>query len=568
MKLPYGQSNFKKVAADSYYVDRTMYIAHLEGQNNPFQFYLRPRKFGKSLFVSMLEHYYGQQHQADFQQNFGRFYIGQQPTPLANEYLVLVFDFSAVATDSPQHVLKSFSLAVKTGLEQFFNNYGGEAVKESHRSLIEQEELPADILQRGFNLARQILPGRKIFILIDEYDHFTNELIAFYLEDFKEIVGRNGFVRKFFEAIKKETRSGLVERLFATGVSPVTLDSLTSGFNIAVKLSEDLSLHDMMGFTEQETMGMLSFAGVAEDDMPRIIRDLRDWYDGYCFNPDAPRRLYNPEMVIYFANHYEQYKAYPEELLDENIASDYHKLRRMLLVGGAEMGLATMEAVMAQGWIRAKLTRQFTFERPWLPDDQVSLLYYLGMLTVKERMGAFWAFQVPNLAIKGLYYSFFLDQLRQRAELKEDLYSDLGNAVHVLSMDNELKPFLQVVERVLSRLSGRDVQRFDESHLHIIFAALLNSAQAWLVQSQPELERRFVDILCTRLPSIPVNWSFAFELKYLKKKDAALLPAKAEEAKAQLESYLQTEDLQRVDRLAAYAIVFVGAEAKSVVRVR
>jgi len=568
MKLPYGQSNFKTVAEDCYYVDRTMYIEYLEGQNNPYQFYLRPRKFGKSLFVSMLEHYYGQQHMAGFQQHFGRFYIGQQPTPLANQYLVLVFDFSAVATDSPQHVQKSFSLVVKTGLEQFFNDYGGEAVKESHRSLIEQEELPADILQRGFNLARQILPGQKIFILIDEYDHFTNELIAFYLEDFKDIVSRNGFVRKFFEAIKKETRSGLVERLFATGVSPVTLDSLTSGFNIAEKLSEDLALHDMMGFTEAETMDMLRFAGVADEDLPRIIRDLRSWYNGYCFNPDAPHKLYNPEMVIYFANHYGKYQTYPEELLDENVASDYNKLQRMLQVGGAELGLSTMETVMAQGWVRARLTKQFTFERPWLPGDQVSLLHYLGMLTVKERTGAFWAFQIPNLAIKGLYYSFFLDQLRQRADLKGDLYADLSNAVHVLSMDNELKPFLQVVERVLSRLSGRDVQRFDESHLHIIFAALLNSAQAWLVQSQPEMERRFVDILCTRLPSIPVNWDFAFELKYLKQKDAAQLPAKAEEAKTQLEGYLQTEDLQRVEKLAAYAIVFVGAEAKSVARVR
>jgi hypothetical protein len=463
MKLPYGQSNFKKVAADSYYVDRTMYIERLEGQNNPYQFYLRPRKFGKSLFVSMLEHYYGQQHQADFEQNFGRFYIGQNPTPQAGKYLVLKFDFSGIQTDKREVLEQQFANKVRDGIKSFYAAYR-ESFTSADYDALDRIPYANDLLSACFTSIKRYLPGHKLYILIDEYDHFANELIAFYLEDFKEIVSRNGFVRKFFELIKVETASGLVERLFATGVSPVTLDSLTSGFNIAVKLSEDLNLHDMMGFTEEETISMLSFAGVAEKDMPNIIRDLRDWYDGYCFNPDAPHRLYNPEMVIYFANHYEQYKAYPEELLDENIASDYHKLRRMLLVGGAEMGLATMEAVMAQGWIRAKLTRQFTFERPWLPDDQVSLLYYLGMLTVKERMGAFWAFQVPNLAIKGLYYSFFLDQLRQRAELKEDLYSDLGDAVHVLSMDNELKPFLRVVERVLGRLSGRDVQRFEKSH--------------------------------------------------------------------------------------------------------
>ncbi len=569
MKLPYGQSNFKKVAADSYYVDRTMYIEHLEGQNNPFQFYLRPRKFGKSLFISMLEHYYGQQHQADFQQNFGRFYIGQQPTPLANEYLVLVFDFSAIQTDERKVLEQQFATIVRDAIKDLFTAYKGHFTPEDYARL-DQIETANILLSACFTLTKLRLPGRKLFILIDEYDHFTNELIAFYLEDFKAIVGRNGFVRKFFEAIKKETRSGLVERLFATGVSPVTLDSLTSGFNIAVKLSEDLSLHEMMGFTEAETMDMLRFASVSEEDMPRIIRDLRDWYNGYCFNPDAPHRLYNPEMVIYFANHYEQYKAYPEELLDENIASDYHKLRRMLLVGGAEMGFSTMEEVLSKGWIRAALTKQFTFERTWLPTDQVSLLYYLGMLTVRERaLGGGWAFQIPNLAISQLYYGFFFETLRERAELKDNLFRDISEAVVRLSVDNELGPLLALVEQVLGRLSNRDMRGgFSEGHLKAVIASLLVPSKVYLVRSEPEAERKYVDLLCTALPEVLVNWNFAFEVKYLKKKDAAQLPAKAEEAKTQLEGYLQTEDLQRVDRLAAYAMVFVGAEAKSVVRVR
>jgi hypothetical protein len=542
----------------------------LEGQNNPFQFYLRPRKFGKSLFVSMLEHYYGQQHKADFERNFGRFYIGQQPTPLANQYLVLKFDFSGVPTDNREQVMDGLNLVVKTGLDQFFNDYGEGAVKEQDRNLIEQEKMPASTLRRGFNLARRLLPKHKIYVLIDEYDHFANELIAFHLEDFKEIVSRNGFVRKFFEVIKTETASGLVERLFATGVSPVTLDSLTSGFNIAVKLSEDLRLHDMMGFTEQETTDMLSFAGVAEADMPGIIRDLRDWYNGYCFNPDAPHRLYNPEMVIYFANHYEQYKVYPEELLDENIASDYNKLQRMLQVGGPEMGFATMEEVLSKGWARAALTKQFTFERPWTPDDQVSLLYYLGMLTVKERaLGGGWAFQVPNLAIHQLYYKFFFDKLRERAELQDSIFVDTREAVIRMSVDNELGPLLVIIEQVLARLSNRDMRGgFNEGHLKAIVASLLVPSRVYLVRSEPEAERQYVDLLCIALPEVRVNWNFAFELKYLKQQDAAQLEAKAAKAKTQLEGYLQTEDLQRVDRLAAYAIVFVGAEAKSVVRVR
>jgi hypothetical protein len=569
MKLPYGQSNFKTVAEDCYYVDRTMYIAHLEGQNNPYQFYLRPRKFGKSLFVSMLEHYYGQQYQVDFQQNFGRFYIGQQPTPLANRYLVLKFDFSGIQTNDIMVIEQQFADNVRDTIKAFYSTYPVSFTAEDY-SALDGMMHGNTLLSACFTTVKRRLPGQKICILIDEYDHFANELVAFYLEDFKQIVGRNGFMRKFFEVIKRETASGLVERLFSTGASPVTLDSLTSGFNIAVKLSEDLRLHDMMGFTEEETMDMLRFAGVAEADMPRIIRDLRSWYNGYCFNPDAPHRLYNPEMVIYFANHYEQYKTYPEELLDENISSDYNKLQRMLRVGGAEMGFSTMEEVLSKGWIRAALTKQFTFERTWLPDDQVSLLYYLGMVTVKERaLGGGWAFHIPNLAINQLYYNFFFETLRERAGLKDNLFVDIRDAVISLSVDNELGPFLALAEQVLSRLSNRDMRGgFSEGHLKAIIASLLVPSRVYLVRSEPEAERQYVDLLCTALPEVRVNWNFAFELKYLKQKDAAQLPAKAEEAKAQLEGYLQTEDLQRVDRLAAYAIVFVGPEAKSVVQVR
>jgi hypothetical protein len=569
MKLPYGQSNFKNIAQEFYYVDRTMYIERLEAQNNRFLFYLRPRKFGKSLFVSMLEHYYGQQHQADFEQNFGRFYIGRQPTPLANQYLVLKFDFSGIKTDDRKALEQQFANKVRLGILAFMSAYRA-YFTAADRQAIQAQPSGNEAIGLLFELVREKVPSGKLYILIDEYDHFANELVAFYLDDFKAIVSRNGFMRKFFELIKVETASGLVERLFATGVSPVTLDSLTSGFNIAEKLSEDLELHDMMGFTEQETMDMLSFAKVAEADMPRIIRDLRDWYDGYCFNPDAPHRLYNPEMVIYFANHYWKYKTYPEELLDENIASDYHKLQRMLQVGGPEMGFATMEEVLSKGWARAALTKQFTFERPWTPDDQVSLLYYLGMLTVKERaLGGGWAFQVPNLAIHQLYYKFFFDKLRERAELQDSIFVDTREAVIRMSVDNELGPLLAIIEQVLARLSNRDMRGgFNEGHLKAVVASLLVPSRVYLVRSEPEAERQYVDLLCIALPEVRVNWNFAFEIKYLKKEDAAQLPAKAEKAKTQLEGYLQTEDLQRVDRLAAYAIVFVGAEAKSVVRVR
>jgi len=567
MKLPYGQSNFLNVATEFYYVDRTQYIEVLEQQANRFLFFLRPRKFGKSLFISMLEYYYGVQHKEDFGRIFGKYYIGQHPTPAANSYLVLTLDFSGIQTDSKKDVLATFTSKVRNSIIDFFSAYRPAFLPEDEKALGENL-MPADLLDTCFTAIKKRLPNSKLYILIDEYDHFANELIAFHLEDFKEIVGRNGFVRKFFETIKEESRNGLVERMFATGVSPITLDSLTSGFNIAKKISTDIDFHNMMGFTEQEATELLAHVGIAPTGMPAIIADLRNWYDGYLFHPDAETHLYNPNMLIYFGDYYQRRNTYPEKLLDENIASDYGKIRRLLGVGGEEMSLSILEDVLSQDSVRANLTGMFSFDRDWARDDYTSLLFYLGVLTVRGRAGSFWDFSIPNFVIKGLYYSYFLDTLRQRAELKETFFTDINNAFYTLSMDNELQPMIEVVERILSRLSGREVQRFGESHVQAIWAALLNTSQAYLVRTEHETERRFVDILCAKLPQIPVNWSFAFELKYLKKSEAKLLTAKAEEARTQLESYLQTDDLRRIPNLAAYAIVFVGPKAKSVLRVQ
>lgn len=569
MKLPYGQSNFKTIATEGfYYVDRTTFIEKLEGLASRFLFYLRPRKFGKSLFISMLGYYYGEEWKSEFSSLFGKYYIGKNPTPLVNRYLVLNFDFSGILTDTMETVLRSFTVAVKTDIQRFFSTYRGYFTEED-RNAIEKERSPDEVMRRFFDILQRAVPGKQLYILIDEYDHFANELIAFHLEDFRQIVSGNGFVRKFYEVIKEETKTGLVGRMFVTGVSPVTVDSLTSGFNIGKKVSLELPLHDMMGFTEAEAVEMLSHVGVREGQMPVVLDGIRNWYNGYLFHPDAPNRLYNPNMLIYFGDHYQTYHQYPEKMLDDNIASDYGKIRRMLGVGGEAHSLAILEEVLAQGETRAVLASQFSFDRNWIQDDYASLLFYLGMLTVQGKpVGGGWNFRAPNFVIKQLYYEYFVETLRQRTKLKESMYGEISRAVVSMSVDNDLKPFLHLVEKVIGRLSVRDARNFNESNLKAIFAALLVPSSVFLIRSEVEMERRFVDLLCTNLPSVPVNWNFAFELKYLKKKEAARLEEKAEEARAQLREYLQTDDLRRVSGLAAYAIVFVGSEAKSVEQVK
>jgi len=430
MKLPYGQSNFKNIATQGfYYVDRTGYIERLEEENNRFLFYLRPRKFGKSLFISMLGYYYGMEHRAEFQDLFGKYYIGQHPTPLANAYLVLTLDFSGIMTDTKEQVLQHFTSKVRNAIRGFYSTYRDSFTEDDYQTL-GTVDTPSALLDTLFTTLKKRLPDKKLYILIDEYDHFANELIAFQREYFREIVSRNGFVRKFYEVIKEESRNGLVERMFATGVSPVTLDSLTSGFNIGKKISLEHTLHNMMGFTETESIEMLNYVAVSPEQMPGVLADLREWYNGYLFHPDAPDRLYNPNMLIYFCDYYQRYHKYPEKLLDENIASDYGKVRRMLGAGGEAYSLDILEDVLAQGQVRAEITTLYTFDRLWVRDDYVSLLFYLGVLTVKGRpTGGGWAFKIPNFVIKQLYFEFFVETLRQRTDTQVGLYDDIREAV-------------------------------------------------------------------------------------------------------------------------------------------
>jgi Predicted AAA-ATPase len=226
-------------------------------------------------------------------------------------------------------------------------------------------------------------------LLLDEYDHFANGLVSFNLEGFKKAVSRNGFVRKLYEKLKIATRQNIIDRMFVTGVSPVTVDSLTSGFNIATQISLDLECHNLMGFTEAEVAEILRGVGATESDMPKLIRDMRRWYNGYSFNVATKERLYNSDMVLYFAHFYVQYKAYPTEMLDINIASDYSKIRKIFRIGGFESEKwIVLDKLIRGERVLFSLTSQFSFEKKSFPiEDILSLLFYMGFLTIKKKWG-------------------------------------------------------------------------------------------------------------------------------------------------------------------------------------
>jgi hypothetical protein len=529
-----------------------------------------PRRFGKSLFVSMLQCYYGLEYAAHFARLFEKYAIGQQPTRMASRYLVLKLDFSRINTQNRESTFVGFLENVKQGISHFLSVYQ-EFYSQADLDYIVSSEEPSIVVSRLFERTKnQQSAGKlphKIYVLVDEYDHFANELVAFRLEEFKTSVSRNGFVRKFYEAIKTATGEGVVDRIFITGVSPLTLDSLTSGFNIGKHLSLSLQFHNMMGFTEQEVESILRGVGVNDLNLPGVIHDMRQWYNGYLFNGKAAPRLYNPDMVLYFASELGQAGAYPEELLDTNIASDYGKLRELFRVEGQEVqNVAVLNELITEGQVSAQLTRQFSFEKDFTRDDLISLLYYLGIITIKAAQLSRFVFEPPNFVITQLYFTYFQQIVLRQANLRaDDLH--IYDRVLKLAQENEIAPLIEAVEAILLQLSNRDAVGFDEKYVKAVFASLLYPTQIYTVHSEYETDRRYVDLLLTRRPPIEPNFQFALEIKYLKQQDSEQLDAVKAAGLAQLRGYLRHEKLQGLADLRAWLIVFVGPKAQAVLPV-
>ncbi|MGB0931318.1 MAG: AAA family ATPase, partial [Chitinophagales bacterium] len=268
MKIPYGSvGTFNDLVTQGYlYVDRTMYLEKLEALNKKHLFFLRPRRFGKSLFVSVLEHYYGLEHQDKFDRLFGKYYIGQNPTPLRNSYLVLKFNFSGINTATNETTHKGFLSNVRIGISRFLKKYSS-IFNPKNLEVLQNISAPEIMLNQLWYWVQTESQGKKVYVLIDEYDQFTNEMVAYRFEEFKKVVGRNGWIRKFYETLKIGADDGIIDRTFITGVTPVTLDSLTSGFSIASDLSTDFRFGEMMGFMHEEVKDILKKIGVEEDDL-------------------------------------------------------------------------------------------------------------------------------------------------------------------------------------------------------------------------------------------------------------------------------------------------------------
>ncbi len=560
-KLPYGVPNFKSISEEGYiFVDKTPFVEKLESLGERYLFFLRPRKFGKSLFVSMLEYYYDTRHSENFERLFGDFYIGKHPTSLHNNYLVLMFDFSGISTETKETTYEGFLEKTKVGIMDFCNKYF-ELLNDEQKEKVLSKTAPEHMLGELLVVIRR-KTDRPIYLLIDEYDHFANELLAFRVGLFKGLVSRTGFVRKFYEVIKTGTRDGIIDRIFITGVTPITLDSFTSGFNIGRNLSLDAEFHDMLGFTEDETRSLVEFIcsqGNTNIDLDGIYHQMSDWYNGHQFCVNGKNgRLFNPNMVLYYLSYYQRYHQSPQDLIDVNIASDYKKIGNLFNLLEIEEGRSIMEDLMEQEQILGNLTIQFNLEREFERDDLISLMLYTGFITIERQRGNRYVFKMPNYVIGELYYRFFYELLEKRYSVRVRK-SELDDAVETMAYDGEIDKFVRVVEDFLKKvLSNRDFRGFREGHLKIHILTLLFLNGLYYIQSELEAERGYVDVLLRELPQFPVDYEWVLELKYIRKGDVGEIEQVKNDGMKQLKRYMEKVRPQTHRLLKGALLIFGG----------
>ncbi len=551
-KLPYGVSDYERLKEnDYYYVDKTMYIEKLENLAEPYIMFLRPRKFGKTLFTSTLENYYDFKKADKFEELYGDTYIGKNPTKLKNSYHILKFNFSGIDTTNEETTINGFKEKVTISITGFVQKYNLDFYVNSD---LTAEGLLSSLIE-AFKVQKA---GEKIYVIIDEYDHFANELLGFNTNQFKSLVSKNGKVRKWYEILKEGTES-VIDRIFITGVAPIILDSLTSGFNISLDMTQDREFNEMMGFTETELKELMKEQNITEERQEEILPIMRENYDGYRFSIRGKERIYNSNMCLYFLNNYIRFNEIPDQIIDMNIASDYNKLGRMLdLCKGEEREKIIEKTVSGEG-IVSDIRQKFNPAIEFTEIDLVSMLFYLGYLTIAGEEFEKPELKIPNRVMKEIYSDYFLEILKQETDFQvsESNYNEITREI---ALEGKIDRIIEMVQTYLKNLSNRDYVKFYEKYVKLIFFCIAMNLKIFRLKSEMEVQRKYPDILLIPKDQSKGYKGVMIEFKYLKKDEEGKLKEKQEEAKKQIEEYGEFEEIKELKNIFKYTVVAVNDE--------
>ena len=570
-RIPYGMMNFIDVREDDcYYVDKTHYIPLIENANKYF-FYIRPRRFGKSLTISMLRHYYNILEADKFEKWYGDLYIGKHPTPERNSYLIIYLNFAVVNAE-----LNSYRQSLDAHCNTEFNffcdvyaQYLPEGIKE------EMNKKKGAVEQLDYLYKECIKTNQQIYLFIDEYDHFTNKILSepSCLEDYKSETYGTSYLRSFFDTVKAGTDS-TIKRCFVTGVSPVTMDDLTSGFNIGTNYSLSPEFNEMTGFNEEEVRAMLDYYATTcqfHHSTDELIEAMKPWYDNYCFAEQSygSTTMYNSNMVLYFVDNYIRNRGYmPRNMVEENIRVDYNKLR-MLIRKDKEFthDASTIQTLVQQGYITGELKTGFPAETIAEPDNFISLLFYFGMLTISGTLEGETKLTIPNQVVREQLYSYLLDTYNE-ADLRFDNW-EKGKLASAMAYRGDWKAYFDYIAECLHRYSSQRDKQKGEAYVHGFTLAMTAQNRFYRPISEQENQEGYADIFMFPLLDIYKDMlhSYIIELKYAKGKDSdEKVEQLRQEAITQANRYAASETVQKaIGTTTLHKIIVIYQGMKMVV---
>ncbi|WP_138207017.1 AAA family ATPase [Haloimpatiens lingqiaonensis] len=552
-KVPYGISNFQTIREQNYlYVDKSKYIEILENEP-PYQFFIRPRKFGKSLFLSMIENYYDINKAEKFEELFKDLYIGLNPTERRNQYLVLYINFSnLVVSEGKERFIESFDNCVLSAAKEFLAKYDKFF---QDKDILNESKGAEIVINKIISLTNTT--NKKMFIIIDEYDNFANDLISCGNKNlYYEVISSEGYVRTFYKTIKTGT-AFCVERIFITGVSPIMLDDLTSGFNITINLTLENNVNEMLGFNEEEIRSILKEYKIDEMfDLETVLKDMKKYYDGYLFSKFSKNRVYNPSLSLYFIQNIIKNKVYPENLLDMNIKTDYRKLENMAFNFRDE---EIVKKLILGEEISTKLVEKFNLEYMYdKKENFVSLLYYMGMLTIHNTYFDKYIMAIPNYAVRTIYWEYFIEKFQEKSKL---LVEDemLFDAVNNMASNGKITLFNEYLKNFISVLSNRDLMQFNEKSVKMILISFFING-IYLVNSEFEVEGGYIDIFLSSNKAYDkyINYEWVIELKYIKESEKDKFEEVKNQGLEQLQRYKCSSKLEHAsNKSKKYLLIIV-----------
>ena len=516
-QVPYGVADFATVIEQNlYYVDKTMFIPELEKQPRNL-FFIRPRRFGKSIFLSMLYSYYDCTQSHKFQSLFGNLWIGQHPTPLQGKYQVLFLDFSQI-TGNIDKLETKFNSYLSINLDAFVRQYS-EYYQAEMEEILAQEDFE-EKMELIFKAAKA--HQYHLYLIIDEYDNFTNVILNERGENvYHAITHADGFYRDVFKKFK-----GNFERIFMMGVSPVTLDDVTSGFNIGWNISIKPEFDEMLGFSTTDVMEMFTYykehgSIPADSDIDAIVNDMKPWYDNYCFAKQALKkktRMFNCDMVLYYLRNYMDAGCPPEEMIDPNTRTDYGKMKKLLQfdkLDGERKGI--IRKIAEEEQIVTQLYESFSAYQ--IPKAEIfpSLLFYYGMLTIKGTRGSKLILGIPNNNVRKQYYGYLEEEYQAKAYVDVNQLTDY---YYDMAYDGKWVEGLRFMADAYAKVSSVRDGIEAERNLQGFFMAYLNLNDYYITAPELELNHGYCDFfLLPDLTHYASQHSYILELKVLSKKD-------------------------------------------------